>query len=311
MASGKVRSARARAGKRRARAGKTAAGALRTISPIRPTPETRHDAEPPHRRPGPGHRCRRHLAAGPRAGRRPRSHRLRHGPHRPVERGRPDQPGAQLPAVGRAGQRRRRPRREGQQAPRRAHQLRRPEQHRDLRAHLREADGQRQGRPDPAALGQQRQLRRGAAGQPLPVPVPGAHRAVAPAGGDEAAVLLPAAAAAQAHDGRAGGHAQGQRRPVGGRDLRRRPVRPGELRRAEGGAGRQRHQHRRGQELPAGREGPQPRAAQHEGPQPRRLHRPDLPPPTPSWPAARARRSASIRASSTPASARPSSCTAT
>ena len=55
---------------------------------------------------------------------------------------------------------------------------RRPQRHRDLRAHLREADGQRQGRPGAAALGQQRQLRGRAAGQPLRLPVPGADRAV-------------------------------------------------------------------------------------------------------------------------------------
>ena len=69
-----------------------------------------------------------------------------------------------------------------------------------VRAHLREADGQRQGRPGPAALGQQRQLRRGAAGQPLRLPLPGAHRAAPAPGRDEAAVLLPDAAAAQADD---------------------------------------------------------------------------------------------------------------
>ena len=66
---------------------------------------------------------------------------------------------------------------------------------------------------------------------------------------DEAAVLLPHAAAARADDGRAGRHAQGERREDDGRDLRRRPVRPGELRGAEGRAAGQRHHDRRGQEL--------------------------------------------------------------
>ena len=99
--------------------------------------------------------------------------------------------------------------RQGREAPDRADRLRRPQRDRDLRAHLREADGQRQGRPDPAALGQQRQLRRRAAGQPLRLSDAGAHRAVAQADRHEAAVLLLAAAAARPDDGRAGRHAEG------------------------------------------------------------------------------------------------------
>ncbi len=94
---------------------------------------------------------------------------------------------------------------------------------------------------------------------------------------DEAALLLPDAAAAQADDGSVGRHAQGQRRQVDGGDLRRRPVRSGKLRRAEGGGTGQRHQHRRGQELPAGGEGPVAGASFDEGQEPRRLRRPDLP----------------------------------
>jgi hypothetical protein len=167
---------------------------------------------------------------------------LRHGRTGPWTVGAQTSQEPELPAVGRAAERRRRAERQGQQAADRAGQQRRPQRHRDLRAHLREADGQRQGRPDPAALGQQRQLRRRAAGQPLRLPVPGAHRAEPPAHRDEAAVLLPDAAAAQADDGRAGRHAQGQRREDRGRGLRRRPVRPGELRRAQGGGAGQRHQ---------------------------------------------------------------------
>ena len=109
-------------------------------------------------------------------------------------------------------ERRRRPVRQGREAPDRADRLRRPQRDRDLRAHLREADGQRQGRPDPAALGLGRQLRGRAAGQPLRLPAAGAHRALAQADRHEAAVLLLAAAAARQDDGRAGRHAGGEQR---------------------------------------------------------------------------------------------------
>ena len=113
----------------------------------------------------------------------------------------------------------------GTKRPDRADRLRRPQRHRDLRAHLREADGQRQGRPDPAALGHQRQLRGRAAGQPLRLPAARADRAVAQADRHEPAVLLLAAAAARQDDGRAGRHAGGQRREDDRHHLHGRPVR--------------------------------------------------------------------------------------
>ena len=120
----------------------------------------------------------------PRAGR-AGARRLHHGAHRPVDGRRAGQPGAQLPAVGRAAERRRRPDVKG--AKRQIELVSSDDRsdNRDLRAQLREADGQRQGRPGAAALGRRRQLRRRAAGQPLRLPLPGADRAVAQAGRHE------------------------------------------------------------------------------------------------------------------------------
>ena len=66
----------------------------------------------------------------------------------------------------------------------------------------------------------------------LRLPDGGADRAVAEAGGHEAALLLRDAAAAQADDERAGRHARRQRRQDRRRDLHGRPLRPRELRRA-------------------------------------------------------------------------------
>ncbi len=195
----------------------------------------------------------------------------------PVDARRADQPGAELPDVGRAAERRRRPERQGHEADDRAGQLGRPQRHRDLRAQLREADGQRQGRPGAGALGQRRQLRGRAAGQPLRLPLPGADRAVAPAGRDEAAVLLPDAAAAQGDVRCAGRPADGQRREERGRDLHRRTLRPGELRRLQGGAAGHGHQHGRGQELLHQHQGSVAGAARHQGQEPRCLRRLHLP----------------------------------
>ena len=128
-------------------------------------------------------------------------HRLRDGAHRPVDRPARRSARSRTTCCGPSSRTPPAACRQGREAPDRADQLRRPQRHRDLRAHLREADGQRQGRPGPAALGQRRQLRRRAAGQPLRLPVPGADRAVAQADRDEAALLLLAAAAAQDDDG--------------------------------------------------------------------------------------------------------------
>ena len=255
----------------------------------RPT-KTRHrrQHEPDHQRPPRTDAPHRHPGRHSRTGGiglpgfgegpgRPGARGLCDGAHRPVDHRRAGQPGTQLPAVGRAAKRRRWPQCQRHKTAHRVDQQRRPQRHRNLRAHLRKADGQRQGRSDPAALGQQRQLRRRAAGESLRLPLPGAHGTQPAAGGDEAALLLPLAAATETHDGCAGGHAQGQRCQDHGRDLRRRPLWPGELRGAQGGRCRQRHQHRRGQELPAGRQGPEPGAAFDEGQEPRCLRRPDLP----------------------------------